>query len=110
MENNVNERRRHRRHKLACPITLFGRGGQVLVKASTTDLSHGGTYLTVAQDIVDDVENINVAFSIPQTAADHKMEGFASNAKVLRREPTDDGVHVGLALQFTQQMHLPIEA
>jgi len=110
MENNSNERRQHRRHKLVCPITLFGRGGQVLVKASTTDLSHGGTYVTVARNIVDDVEHVNVAFSIPRTAADHQMEGFASNAKVLRQEPTDDGVHVGLALQFTHQIHLPIEA
>ena len=110
MENNSDERRKHRRHKLVCPITLFGRGGQVLVKAGTTDLSRGGTYVTVAQDIVDDVENVNVAFSIPHTGTDHQMEGFASNAKVLRREPTDDGVHIGLALQFTEQMHLPIEA
>ncbi len=109
MESNSEERRRHKRHKMVCPITLFGRGGQVLVKAATTDLSQGGTYVSVAQDIVDDVENVNVAFSIPNTAADHQMEGFASNAKVLRQEPTDDGVHVGLALQFTHQMHLPID-
>jgi len=110
MENNPNERRRHRRHKLECPITLFGRAGQVLVKAATTDLSHGGTYVTVARDTIDDEENVNVAFSIPRTAQEHRMEGFASNAKVIRREPKDDGVHVGLAMQFTPQMHLPIEA
>jgi len=109
MDNNSNERRQNRRHKLVCPITLFGRSGQVLVKASTTDLSHGGTYVTVARDIIDDVENVNVAFSIPRTAGDHHMEGFASNAKVLRQELIDNGVHVGLALQFTRQMHLPIE-
>ena len=109
MESNSDERRRYKRHKLVCPVTLFGRAGQVLVKASTTDLSHGGMHLTVAQDIIDDVENVNVAFSIPHTGVDHQMEGFATNAKVLRQEPTGNGVHVGLALQFTQQMHLPIE-
>ena len=109
MERNSDERRRHKRHKMVCPTTLFGRAGQVLVKASTTDLSLGGMYLTVAPDAVDDVENVNVAFSIPRTGTDHRMEGFAANAKVLRQEPTDNGVHVGLALQFTQQMHLPIE-
>jgi hypothetical protein len=109
MENDSTERRQHTRHKLVCPITLFGRGGQVLVKAATTDLSHGGTYVNVAQDIIDDEENVNVAFSLPPTTEEHQMEGFASNAKILRQEPADDGVHVGLALEFTQQMHLPIE-
>ena len=109
MESNSDERRLHRRHKLRCPITLFGRGGQVLVKASTTDLSQGGAYVTVAQNIVDDMENVNVAFSIPDTAPDHQIEGFAANAKVLRQDPVNNEDQVGLALQFTQQMHLPIE-
>ena len=109
MENNSDERRRHKRHKMVCPITLFGRGGQVLVKAATTDLSHGGTYVTVARDVIEDMEHVNVAFSIPRTTG-HPMEGFASNARVLRREPMDDEIHVGLALQFTQHMHLPIDA
>ncbi|MBC8373266.1 MAG: PilZ domain-containing protein [Planctomycetes bacterium] len=109
MENNSNERRQHKRHELACPITLFGRGGEVLAQASTSDLSQGGAYVTVARDIVEDAGDMNVAFAIPGTAADHQIEGFAANAKVLRQEPADDGVHVGLALQFTQQMYLPID-
>jgi hypothetical protein len=82
----------------------------MLVKASTTDLSHGGTYVTVAQNSIDDATNINIAFSIPNTEANHQIEGFAANAKVVRQEPVDDANQVGLALQFTQQMHLPIEA
>ena len=110
MDNSSNERRLHTRHKMACPITLFGRAGQVLVKASTTDLSHGGAYLTVAPDNVQDAQSVNVAFSIPDVGTDHKLEGFAANAKVIRQDPSDDAGLIGLALQFTQHMHLPIEA
>jgi len=104
------ERRQHKRHKISCPITLFGRGGQVLAKANITDLSHGGTYVTVAPESVQDAESLNVAFSIPNAHISHQLEGFAANAKVIRQEPSDQTDLVGLALQFTQQMNLPIEA
>ena len=109
MDNSSPERRQHRRHKMVCPITLFGRGGQVLAKANTTDLSHGGTYVTIDSDIVQDAESLNVAFSIPNADMNHQLEGFAANAKVIRQEASEENL-VGLALQFTQNMHLPIEA
>jgi hypothetical protein len=108
MERNADERRIHERHKLQCPITLFGSGGQVLVKASTTDLSQGGTYLKVAQDSIDDLTSVNVAFSIPTATPGNQTEGFATNATILRQEPASDPSQVGLALQFSQRMHLPI--
>jgi len=108
MDSDSNERRRHRRHKLVCPITLFGRDGQLLASASTADLSHGGMYLTVAPDSIGQADSLNVAFSIPDTA-DRSMEGFAASAKVIRQEPSEDTDRIGLALQFTRQMHLPIE-
>jgi len=96
---------------MACPITLFGSAGQMLVKGCTTNLSPGGAYVPVPKDAVDKVaENVNVAFSILGDAADNRMEGFAANARVLRQEPGDDGVYVGMALQFDRPMHLPIEA
>ncbi|MBT3198839.1 MAG: PilZ domain-containing protein [Phycisphaerales bacterium] len=110
MDNRSNERRQHKRHKLTCPITLFGRGGQVLVKADTADLSHGGAYVTVDHESVKDAKNVNVAFSIPDTGPDHQMEGFAANATVLRQDYCENNELIGLALQFTQHMHLPIEA
>ncbi len=109
MDSNSNERRSHTRHKLICPITLFGRGGEVLVKTNTTDLSHGGTYVTVAQDRVQGAENINVAFSIPDTA-DRQIEGFAASARIIRLDRSDQAGQIGMALQFTEQMQLPIEA
>ena len=110
MDNGSNERRQHKRHKLTCPITLFGRGGQVLVKASTADLSHGGAYVTVNHESLKDAKSVNVAFSIPNTGPDHQTEGFAANATVLRQDLCDNNGLIGLALQFTQQIHLPIEA
>jgi len=111
MNADSDERRLHRRHELKCPITLFGRGGQVLVKACTANLSRGGVYLPVPQDVVEHLApNVNVAFSIQDaSAADHQMEGFAANAEVVRQESTDDGVYVGVALQFDRPMYLPIE-
>jgi hypothetical protein len=81
----------------------------MLAKAGTIDVSEGGTYLTVAQDIVDNMENINVTFSIPSTAPNHQIEGFAGNATVLRKGAVNDEGQLGLALRFTQQMHLPLD-
>ncbi len=66
--------------------------------------------MTVEPDSVQDAQSVNVAFSIPNVGADHKLEGFAANAKVIRQDPSDNAGQIGLALQFTPQMHLPIEA
>jgi hypothetical protein len=109
MEPKPDERRLHKRHKLKCPITLFGLCGQVLAKTSTLDISQGGTYVTVAQNILDDIENVNVTFSIPSTAPNNQIEGFATNATVLRQGQADHTGQTTLALQFTQQLHLPLE-
>ncbi|MCP4375800.1 MAG: PilZ domain-containing protein [bacterium] len=108
-ENISDERRQHQRYARAYPITLFGQDGRVLTKANTSDLSHGGTYVTVDSDTIDDVREINVSFSIPASEETHQVEGFATNTKVIRLDPTDDGDKVGVALQFSQQMQLPIE-
>ena len=109
MQNDSDERRQHERYKVKCSIALFGKDGQLLVNADTTDLSEGGAYVSVERDIVPDEENVNVTLSIPQAPEEEQIEGFAADAKVLRRDPCDDGEKLGLALQFTRRMHLPLE-
>jgi len=112
MASATRERRRHRRHDLVCPITLFGRGGEVLAKGQTTDISDSGARLAVPVDILHRLEKtVNVAFSVPgEATSNSQLEGFASNARIVRHEPMVDEDLAGVALQFARPMQLGLEA
>ena len=108
MDASGDDRREHRRHDLKCPITVFGRGGEVLTKAETTNISGGGTYLTVPMEVLSKVQRgVNVAFSVSGSSGRARsLEGFAANARVVRHEPMADDKLVGVALAFTREIEL----
>ncbi|MDP7162645.1 MAG: PilZ domain-containing protein [Phycisphaerae bacterium] len=112
MASATRERRRHRRHDLVCPITLFGWGGKVLAKSQITDISDSGARLTVPVDVLHRLEKtVNVAFSVPgQATSNNQLEGFASNARIVRHEPMVDEDLAGVALQFARPMQLGLQA
>ena len=105
------ERRRHKRQPLACPISLTADDGQELAKARTLNISDGGTLLPVPSDAAPpDGARVRVSFSVPrQTANTYMLEDFACGASVVRRQPAESEDERRVALQFEQPLNLGLE-
>jgi len=105
------ERRRHKRLKLGCPVSFFTRGGKVVTKGKSSDISDGGTFVSVPVEAIDRLQGrLNLTFSIPRSTENtYMLEDFACQADVLRRQPLVDENLVGVAMAFANPIHLTLE-
>ncbi len=103
------ERRRHKRHGLACPTTLVVQGGKH-VKAKTTNISDSGACIEISpQDSAAVEGHLSIQLALPRkTANTYMLEDFISSATVVRRI-RGDKQKVGLAIQFVSPLKLDIE-
>ncbi len=102
------ERRRHKRHDLACPTTLVVEGGK-LMKAKTINISDGGAYIALHTEEMPRCEaKVAVRLSLPRKTANSFMfEDIAAAARIIRSE--DKGRSAALAIEFDSPMKLDIE-
>jgi len=106
------ERRKHERYDVPCPITISGEGGLV-VTGKTWNVSDGGIFLPgPLQTLPACGAEIEVRFSVPRsTPNSYMLEEFHTPARVLRHQPAgkskDD--NIGVAMVFLKPLDLKIE-
>jgi len=105
------ERRKHKRFRIGCPIRFFDRGGKEFTQGKTADISDGGVFAPVPIRFMAEIgQDVNVTISVPRSTPNtYMLEDFASQAKVIRHMAMQDSEHVGLALQFERPLDLAIE-
>ena len=105
------ERRAHKRQQLACPVSLFSRGGQALAQGNTVNISDGGALVSVPGGSAPEADaEINLTLSVPRaTASTYMLEEFATAGRVIRRRQLDDGQTAGLAVHFRKPLGLALE-
>ena len=105
------EQRRHKRLKLGCPVSFFTRGGKVVTKGKSLDISDGGTFVSVPIETIDQLQGrLNVTFSVPRSTENtYMLEDFACQADILRQQPLVDENLAGVAMAFANPIHLALE-
>jgi c-di-GMP-binding flagellar brake protein YcgR len=112
---SVAERRRHKRHRVSCPVSLVasakGKGSEETVRTRTVDVSDGGAMLAVPIKVVPRLsERVRVVLNVPrQTPNTRMVEEVSCEARVVRHQPMEDNEVVGVALQFQQVQALGLE-
>jgi hypothetical protein len=105
------ERRRHKRHKLECPVRLGQPGGKPAGKSRTIDVSDGGTLLPAPEGF-DPVlgQRVTVHISVPRTTPNtYLLEEFEASASVVRADPPKGDAPPQVALKFDSPLDLGLE-
>ena len=112
MAKSVAERRKHKRHRISCPLAMHRTGEKEPVKGKTVDLSDGGAMLPIPIKFVPRVsERVRVVLALPRSTANtYMLEEVACEARVVRHQPMEDNTVVGVALQFSPTQDLGLEA
>ena len=112
MARNAAERRKHKRHRIACPLSILRFGVAEPLKGKTLDLSDGGAILPIPIKAVPRVsERVRVVLAIPRSTANtYMLEEVPCDARVVRHQPMEDNSLVGVALQFSPTLDLALEA
>ncbi len=111
MATRRQERRKHRRAKLPCPLILRDRDGNVLAKTRAENISDGGVFLTMPIDSLPRFGNeLNLSFSVPRSTPNtYMLEEFKCRGKVVRQQPLTDTDRAGMGLQFNKPLPLMLE-
>ena len=111
MATRRQERRKHRRAKVPCPLILRDREGNVLAKTRVENISDGGVFLTMPIDSLPRFGNeLNLSFSVPRTTPNtYMLEEFKCRGKVVRQQPLTDTDRAGMGLQFSKPLPLMLE-
>ncbi len=106
------ERRLHKRYDLPCPVVVMRDKSDVLSRSKTLNISDGGALIPVVGDTIPEPgSKLEVRFSVPRsTANSYMLEGFSSDARVVRYEPGSEDKPACLAVRFEPSMQLAIEA
>ena len=112
MAKNGAERRRHKRHRIACPLSILRFGAAEPLTGKTLDVSDGGAILAIPIKAVPRVsERVKVVLGVPRSTANtYMLEEVPCEARVVRHQPMDDNSVVGVALQFSPALDLALEA
>ena len=114
MSLQKDERRRHKRWDLTCPVTVVDAKGQVLFKSQAVNASDGGAYVTLAIDGLAKgaaPKKVGIRLSVPRTTPNSFMfEEFQSDASIIRTEPLCDADRAGIAMQFAEPLKLDLGA
>jgi len=105
-----NERRKHSRQELPCPITLHC-DGQTPCRSTAFNISNGGVFLTLPTAALPQREcEVEILFSVPRSTPNtYMLEEFTCKAKVIRHQPLADDAQAGLALQFLSPQPLMLD-
>ena len=105
------ERRKHKRHDLACPVRFAGDEAEAPARIKGINISDGGILFPLPGQAAPDVgAQVQVDFSVPRSTPNtFLMEEFSSKAIVVRTEPGGGRRPVRVALRFEQPMDLGIE-
>jgi c-di-GMP-binding flagellar brake protein YcgR len=107
------ERRKYKRHRLACVVALHRHSAGEAVKSKTLDVSDGGAMLTIPIKNVSVPkvnERVRVVLALPRSTPNTFMiEEVTCEARVIRHQPMEDDDVVGVALQFSAAQNLGLE-
>jgi hypothetical protein len=111
MPKRQRERRRHKRHELACPLSVSEQGGGVLANSRSINISDGGMLFPVPADARPKRgASVRVEFSVPRaTPNTFLLEGFSAEATVVRHEPAGGDTPARVALAFQGPVDLALE-
>ena len=99
------DNRRHKRHKLAYPVTLYQAADDVPATTAAGDLSDGGIFMTLPNSQAPDVDSsVDLTFSVPRTSS--RVECFSVAATVVRRAAMPNEALSGVAMQFKRPVAL----
>jgi len=99
------DNRRHKRHRLACPVTLHSASDDVPATTAAGDVSDGGVFMTVPVSQAPDVDSkVDLTFCVPRKSSG--VECFSVTATVVRQDVMPGDAVSGVALQFKKPIAL----
>ncbi|MFP4052308.1 MAG: PilZ domain-containing protein [Phycisphaerae bacterium] len=111
MEYDGIDRRQHKRYDLACPVVLLRGKSDVLARTKTVNISDGGALVPMYESAMPETgTKLHVRFSVPRsTSNSYMLEGFSSEATVIRQDPRDEESPPCVGLKFEPPLSLAIE-
>ena len=105
------ERRQHKRHKLACPVSLAADEPKPSPRPKTVNISDGGLLLPLAGQVAPTVgSRLRIRLAVPRaTPNTFLLEDVAAEGVVVRTEPADPQKPARVALRFDPPLDLGIE-
>ena len=103
----MQDNRRYKRRKLACPVTLYAEAGDVPVTAAADNLSDGGVFMAVPVSRAPDVDSkVELTFCVPRKST--RVDCFSAGATVVRQDVMPNAALSGVALQFKRPISLEL--
>ncbi len=104
------ERRRHKRHALPCPVWLLSDDGAT-VTGKSINISDGGVLVTLSQPSPPvDGSWVGINLCVPRaTPNTYMLEEFTTRARVIRRQVIPDGAMAAVGLEFARPLELVLE-
>jgi c-di-GMP-binding flagellar brake protein YcgR len=105
------DRRRHKRHRVACAAAIQRSTVAEPVKSKTIDVSDGGAMLAIPVKVVPRLsERVRVVLALPRSTPNtYMVEEISMDALVIRHQPMEADDVVGVALQFQVPKDLGLE-
>jgi hypothetical protein len=105
------EHRRHKRLRLACPVTVCQSDGQDIGRTRTLNVSNGGALVSLPVDRLPPCGcELRLTVSVPRSTPNtYMLEEFRSGATVVRHQALVDERRAGVAVRFTQPLELALE-
>ena len=101
------DNRRHKRYRLACPVTLYLAAGDIPPTIASGDLSDGGVYMSVPVSQAPDIDSkVDLTFCVPRESSG--VDCFSVTATVVRQDVMPDEALSGVALQFKRPISLKL--
>lgn len=101
----THDNRRHKRHTLACPVTLYSAAGDVPPTIVSGDLSDGGVYMSVPVSQAPDIDSkVDLTFCVPREPSG--VDCFSVAATVVRQDAMPNEALSGVAFQFKSPISL----
>ena len=101
------DNRRHKRHRLACPVTLYSGAGDDPATTATGDLSDGGVFMAIPVSQAPDVDSkVDLTFCVPRKSS--RVDCFSATATVVRQDVMANEALSGVALQFKRPISLKL--
>jgi c-di-GMP-binding flagellar brake protein YcgR len=109
LSENVSERRRHRRVRLACPVWFIGEDGTTVLRCRTQDVSNSGALAILPTGSAPQIgQRVCLRMALPYETRDtYVLTSYEGHATVVRTCPSDQEDNaVGVGLQFEKAMDL----
>ena len=110
-ERQAIDRRKHKRHRVACAASIHRSAVAEPVTSKTIDVSDGGAMLAIPVKVVPRLsERVKVVLALPRSTPNtYMVEEISLDALVIRHQPMEADDVVGVALQFQMPKDLGLE-